>query len=140
MEMYELVNMMSILGVIASIISVVVSLVAMAISILFYLLGKKESKEISAKTQEIASQTKVLETVTSTLLTTSFAMIRENSQAMQKYLFDSVGTTNESDDDGFSISLGNGITKREDRQEADGMKERRQKVKKVVQMGDEYSL
>lgn len=99
-------------SLIASIVSVVLSIVAILFSTLFYFLSKSESKEISNKAQGIETQTAILKTVVDTLLSTSFAMIRENSQVMHKYLLGTVGETNESltkDDSGTQTKEKKGI-------------------------------
>lgn len=96
---------------IASIASIVLSIVAIVISVLFYILGKEDSKEIREKAQKIETQTGILNILFERMFSTSFDMIRENSRVMQTYLLNSVGQTNDTQNESSSVDSQDSSTK-----------------------------
>lgn len=94
--MEELISTFNIVSFIAAIVSVVLSIVAIVFTILFYWLSKKESETISTRAQTIETQTELLRVLFDTMLNTSITMIKENSDAMHKYMMATVGQTSAS--------------------------------------------
>ena len=91
--MEELISTFDIVSFITAIVSVVLSVVAIVFTILFYYLSKKESDTISTRAQAIETQTGLLRILFDTMLNTSITMIKENSDAMHKYMMATVGQT-----------------------------------------------
>lgn len=91
--MEELISTFNIVSFIAALVSVVLSIVAIVFTILFYWLSKKESEMISTRAQAIETQTGLLRILFDTMLNTSITMIKENSDAMHKYMMATVGQT-----------------------------------------------
>lgn len=104
----ELVSVMDVTAFIVGVASVVLSIVAIVFTILFYVLGRNESKEISQKSQDIATQTNILKSLIDTMLQTSLEMIRDNSKAMQQYLLSTVGQTHDASTSTANSHLGQG--------------------------------
>ena len=65
------------------------------ISVLFYVLGRDDSKMVQERAKDIASQTEVLKSLFDTMMKTSFEMIKENSTVMHNYMMATVGKTDE---------------------------------------------
>lgn len=103
----EFITTMDVISLISSISSLILSIVAIVISILFYILGKNDSTEISHIAKEIESHTNTLKTLQETMLKTSFEMIRDNSKVMQDYVMASVGKTDTDfkQDDGLNKKM-----------------------------------
>lgn len=95
MNANELISTMDLLSFIAAIVSLILAVVAIAFSVLFYVLGKEDSKIVQERAKDIASQTEVLKSLFDTMMKTSFDMIKENSTVMHNYMMATVGKTNE---------------------------------------------
>ena len=80
-------------SIVASVVSVILSIVAIVLSVLFYRMGEQSSKDIAEKAKSIDIQTNILKTLIDSLLNTSFQIIRDNNQAMQKYMLSTIGDT-----------------------------------------------
>lgn len=95
MSAEELISTMDLWSFIAAIVSLVLAIVAIVISVLFYVLGRDDSKMVQERAKDIASQTEVLKSLFDTMMKTSFEMIKENSTVMHKYMMATVGKTDE---------------------------------------------
>jgi hypothetical protein len=95
MTVEDLISTMDLWSFIAAIVSLVLAIVAIVISVLFYVLGRDESKIVQERAKDIASQTEVLKSLFDTMMKTSFEMIKENSTVMHNYMMATVGKTNE---------------------------------------------
>lgn len=91
----ELISTMDLWSFIAAIVSLVLAVVAIVISVLFYVLGRDDSKAVQERAKDIATQTDVLKSLFDTMMKTSFEMIKENSTVMHNYMMATVGKTNE---------------------------------------------
>jgi len=91
----ELLSIIDVWSFIAAIVSLVLAVVAIIISILFYVLGRNDSKIVQEQAMNIASQTSMLKSLFDTMMKTSFEMIRENSTVMHNYMMATVGKTKE---------------------------------------------
>ena len=112
--MEELISTFNIVSFIAAIVSVVLSIVAIVFTILFYWLSKKESETISTRAQTIETQTELLRVLFDTMLNTSITMIKENSDAMHKYMMATVGQTSVSPEkSGESLEAQGQVAKKE---------------------------
>ena len=95
MSVEELISTMDLWSFIAAIVSLVLAIVAIVISVLFYVLGRDDSKMVQERAKDIASQTEVLKSLYDTMMKTSFEMIKENSTVMHNYMMATVGKTDE---------------------------------------------
>lgn len=100
---------MDIISIIVNISSIVLAIVSIGLSLYFFGVSYKANKETSNLSGDIKNSTNNLEKLFDRLYSDTFNMLKNQSDAMQKHIFKSVGVTNESnpkqDDELIIISL-----------------------------------
>lgn len=113
MKAEQLITTFDLVSFIVGLVSIVLAIVSLVLSILFYRWGKEASKLSSQLTTEIEAHTKYLKDLFDQMLKTTFEMIRDHNQAMDRRFLDAPGETEANgqskiDIDVFSELLKNG--------------------------------
>lgn len=85
--MEQLVSTMDIAGFILAIISAVLAIVSIVFSALFFWWGKKQNDSASNLTAKIDEKVACLEKLFDKMYDSTYQIVRENNQAMQRHLF-----------------------------------------------------
>lgn len=93
MKTEQLISLLDIVSFIVGIVSIVLAIVSLVLSILFYKWGAKASKESSRLSTNIEAHTKYLKDLFDQMLKTTFEMIREHNQAMDRRFLNLPGET-----------------------------------------------
>ena len=112
MKAEQLITTFDVVSFIVGIVSIVLAIVSLVLSVLFYKWGKEASSLSSQLTTEIEAHTKYLKDLFDQMLKTTFEMIRDHNQAMDRRFLDAPGKTDanvqsEIDIDVFSELLKN---------------------------------
>ena len=91
MEMEQLITWFDVVSFIVGIASIVLAIVSLVLSILFYKWGKEASNLSSQLTTNIEAHTKYLKDLFDKMLNTTFEMIRDHNQAMDRKFLDVPG-------------------------------------------------
>lgn len=93
----EFIHGLNIANIIMTVTSMVLSVLSIALSIAFYWFGYKANKENAELTSIIKNKTESLNYLFDKMYSSSFKLIETQSTAMQKKLFESIGTVENSD-------------------------------------------
>lgn len=93
MKTEQLITLLDVVSFIVGIVSIVLAIVSLGLSILFYKWGAKASMESSQLSTQIEAHTKYLKDLFDQMLKTTFEMIREHNQAMDRRFLDLPGET-----------------------------------------------
>lgn len=93
MKTEQLISLLDIVSFIVGIVSIVLAIVSLVLSILFYKWGAKASKESSRLSTNIEAHTKYLKDLFDQMLKTTFEMIREHNQTMDRRFLNLPGET-----------------------------------------------
>lgn len=93
MKTEQLISLFDIVSFIVGIASIVLAVVSLILSILFYKWGKDASEESSRLSTNIEAHTKYLKDLFDQMLRTTFEMIREHNQAMDRRFLNVPGET-----------------------------------------------
>lgn len=85
--MEQLITSIDITGFILAIISVVLAVVSIVFSAIFFLWGKKQNDSASYLTVKIDEKVACLEKLFDKMYDSTYQLVRENNQAMQRHLF-----------------------------------------------------
>ncbi len=87
MEQLTELGHMEIVGFVVGIVSAVLAIVSIVFSALFFWWSKKESDNLSRLTSKIEEKVSCLEKLFDKMYDSTYQLVRENNQAMQKHLF-----------------------------------------------------
>ena len=93
MEQINSFDFVTIVGLILSIVSIVLAIVSVVFSALFFWWGKKENDSTSRLTAKIEEKVCCLEKLFDKMYDSTYQIVRENNQAMQRHLFPGVFET-----------------------------------------------
>ena len=93
MNVEQLITTFDVVSFFVGIVSIVLAVVSLVVSILFYRWGKEASKSSTQLTTEIEAHTKYLKDLFDQMLKTTFEMIRDHNQAMDRRFLDAPGET-----------------------------------------------
>ena len=85
--MEKLISTMEVLGFILAIVSVVLAVVSIVFSAIFFWWGKKQNDSASYLTNKIDEKVVCLEKLFDKMYDSTYQIVRENNQAMQRHLF-----------------------------------------------------
>ena len=105
MKMEQLITWFDVVSFIVGIASIVLAIVSLVLSILFYKWGKEASNLSSQLTTNIEAHTKYLKDLFDKMLNTTFEMIRDHNQAMDRKFLDVPGKTEEKRQDKIDIEV-----------------------------------
>lgn len=105
MKTEQLITWFDVVSFIVGIASIVLAIVSLVLSILFYKWGKEASSVSSQLTTNIEAHTKYLKDLFDKMLNTTFEMIRDHNQAMDRKFLDVPGKTEEKSQDKIDIEV-----------------------------------
>lgn len=105
MKAEQLITWFDVVSFIVGIVSIVLAIVSLVLSVLFYKWGKEAGKLSSQLTTNIEAHTNYLKDLFDQMLKTSFEMIRDHNNAMDRRFLDVPGTSEEKDNDKIDIDL-----------------------------------
>ena len=85
--MEQLINTIDITGFILAIVSAILAIVSIVFSALFFIWGKKENESAAQLTVKIEEKVTYLERLFNKMYDSTYQIVRENNQAMQRQLF-----------------------------------------------------
>lgn len=105
MKMEQLITWFDVVSKKVGIVSIVLAIVSLVLSILFYKWGKEASNLSSQLTTNIEAHTKYLKDLFDKMLNTTFEMIRDHNQAMDRKFLNAPGKTEEKKQDKIDIEV-----------------------------------
>lgn len=105
MKAQELITWFDVVSFIVGVASIVLAIVSLVLSILFYKWGKEASKQSSQLTTNIEAHTKYQKDLFDQMLKTTFDMIRDHNQAMDRRFLDAPGNTKVNSQNLLNIDL-----------------------------------
>ncbi len=105
MNVEQLITTFDVVSFIVGIVSIVLAVVSLVLSILFYRWGIEASKSSTQLTTEIEAHTKYLKDLFDQMLKTTFEMIRDHNQAMDRKFLDAPGKIEANGQSNLDIDL-----------------------------------
>lgn len=105
MNVEQLITTFDVVSFIVGIVSIVLAVVSLVLSILFYRWGIEASKSSTQLTTEIEAHTKYLKDLFDQMLKTTFEMIQDHNQTMDRKFLDAPGKIEANGQSNLDIDL-----------------------------------
>lgn len=105
MKSEQLITLFDVVSFMVGIASIVLAIVSLVLSVLFYKWGKEASNMSSQLTTNIEAHTKYLKDLFDQMLNTTFEMIRDHNQAMDRKFLDAPGKIEANGQSNLDIDL-----------------------------------